>query len=315
MSSPAAICLLTQVSAAAAEADEPEPDAPPYAVGQARRAVREVAVGLDAPALPGWASLPLPDDDLALITEWAAAATWPDAERVLLADPDVVTGPTLSRTVTVMERLFPGRPDLLRLPAVLVTIHEYGLEPALELVRADDQQRVLLTAWFAAADWPESFGYLRENQDALRTPEVFALLAGATDPTVRLHVAILELLDRLPMDAVEAVVIEPAAAIDRAWQLLDAGDLAGFAAVPRACPQLEHDPSAGPILILLLVFDGRQGEAMDATRTLTATIAEETVRAFAVRLRRLLSHPELPGPLAVPVQEVLAALVEQLGDR
>jgi hypothetical protein len=44
------------------------------------------------------------------------------------------------------------------------------------------------------------------------------LLRGLDFRPSGLHAAILELLDRLPMDAVEAVVIEPAVAIDRAWQ-------------------------------------------------------------------------------------------------
>jgi hypothetical protein len=299
------------IQRAAGDASNPDEDTPSFVVPRARHQVRAVAMALDPspPGLPAWTMRPVPDPDLELIHAWANAPSWPDAEAVLRAAPDVLAGDTLPGSLDVLLMLYPGNSDLEGLQQLVSLVGQDGVEPVLTRLGQQHATQQLVQDWIATPTWPASFAFLEEHRHELDTPEVRGTLTSSDHPVAGQHAAILTLAQVLPTQTVYECVTDSAAATDHALDALDRADLAQVLTVVQANPAILQEPGTGPTLLaVLLLVGGQSDQARQTLEAAASSLTDVPRRAQAIHLKRCADHadPDLAAAL-LPLIEALNA--------
>jgi hypothetical protein len=157
------------------------------------------------------------------------------------------------------------------------------------------------------ATWDESEGFLREHHAELTAPRIRELIAGNShDDETRQHLAILQLSDTLPIEAVYQIVIDATVATERALDLVESGDLDRLTVILTIAPRIATEGITGAFLQTVLAL---ANEDLDASRRMAALIAEHgnahQREALAIRLRAFASHRPEPSQ-ALAVADIIA---------
>lgn len=279
-------------------------------MGESRRYVRSVVLSMDPvpDGLPSWASGPIPDLDLDLAEAWGGATTWSGGAAVLRERSEVVTGPTLSETVEILLMLHPGDQRLTGLEAVHQDIVQRGLSQVLGDLIAQDEVQTLIDDWISIDTWPESFAFLGEHADQLRTDEVVQQLIASQNPTSFQHAAILTLCETTARQQIEELVTDASATADLALDALEAGNLGRVHLLTLANPQTLELPGTGAVLqAVLLLAAGDQDLAAAAAKTAAETATEDQRRDHIIRLGHLAEHAEAVKAGTAGVTELIDA--------
>ena len=234
-------------------------DGEPRRLGQARRALRQVATRLDdllgSDKLPPWAVAPLDDSQVDLISQWAAATTWTEEATLLRQRQPDILNPTFTGTLELLEELYPAHPGLARIQSRLDLITSEGFDRALADLDSADQVTRLVSDWIATETWDDSKRYLNDHREKLHSQGAMALLADQTDTAeVRGHLGILHLDQALGPDATYTVVTDPTAGETYIDQAIRTGDTELLQAIAMAAPHLLERPVTGHLIIAVLAL-------------------------------------------------------------
>jgi tetratricopeptide (TPR) repeat protein len=286
--------------------------APPYAVARARQRVRAAAMATDPPpdGLPPWTITPIPERDLELVNAWLAVPTWPQKRAAFVEHRDAVTGNTLRPSLEILSTLHPDNPTLTSLSRQLDRIHTHGLDKTLTELDATHHRQATITAWTATSTWEESFDYLRQHADTLRTPETRQALAASRDPAAAQHAAILNLLNQHstaedPTAQVFQIVTSPPEATQWALDALEHANLPLLSTIAAACPLILRIASSGPLLAAVhALATGQHGQAIAAARLAAHTSTDIQRRAHRIRIANLAADPALPEQIRTGLGEI-----------
>ncbi len=299
----AVACLRRAVTDTDADADTGagacDPD---YLTSRARERIRAVAQSFSPapPDLPAWAVRPIPAADDELARSWRAVPSWPAAETLLRATAAVVEGPSIAESLAVLRHLRPGDRAVARLGELVAAVARDGLEAL--LTREGERHRIeqLVRDWASTGAAADSMTFLRVHRDELLRPEVAAaLLARADDPVALWQTAVLELAAARPVEVVQEIVTEVAAAGDHALAALDRADLGTLRAITVANPEVTSLPGVGFLLRAVLMIDaGLADEAVDVVEAGARASSPVQRRARIVNLRRwATADPRRADPL------------------
>ncbi|MFJ7334375.1 tetratricopeptide repeat protein [Streptomyces sp. NPDC101116] len=283
--------------------------APGYLTRRVREQIRAVALSLDPPpsTLPGWAVETVPEADLDLLRSWRTTRDWPDAEAVLTARADVVSGPTVAASVDLHLVLRPDDESLGRLRQLVVSIQDRGLEAVLAEQRRRYAVQALVDAWITQPTRARWLAHLATHREELCTGEAAEILAASAEPSAREHAAVLALLETMPLETVSDVVTHAATAADLALEALEQADPRRMRTLTEANPAALDEPGVG--FVLRAVLDLERGDAEQAERVLRAGAATATAmqrRARAVNLARWARHADSDDLAAI--EALIAAL-------
>jgi tetratricopeptide (TPR) repeat protein len=285
-----------------------EEDGDPDVLRRVRRQIRDTAAehGLDSPRLPDWATTALPDAALDLLNDWAGSSDWPDVEAFLSTHGEQLVSPAFRHLLQVAAAVFPGRPEIGSLTALVDQAASGGLDHVLESGRRTHASRLLVRAWLDTPDWQKSKDFLEEHAAALRAREVDVILSHTDHPVAHQHLAILELAERLTTDEVYAVVTDPAAAVDRAFQAVDRADLQSMGRIQAAHDEPVTGAPAALLAVVSHLTDGNEDEARRFAALLAENAGPTKRAAYAIHLRNLAAHaPDLA--LAEELADVITA--------
>lgn len=296
------------LAVAAAEADEPEPDAPQSAFAAARQQVRAVATQLDrAPeGLPGWAVDPVPQQHLALVDAWSQAQGADALESVLRGHATLLTDPELARSLGVLLALQASTGPVHLLGHVVSMVAADGLEATIAELVAGHRRHDTIEGWFGAGEGAAAAAYLEEHRDVLAHPTVMRLLEAMDDPRARPRLAVLHLDQQLGATATAELLDDPATAAEHGLTAVDAADLTLLSKVVTANQHVVEVPGTGPFLLaVLLLGTGKPEEAMSFGRAAAAASTAEQRAARRENLTRLaaalaeagVERPDGPSPL------------------
>ena len=296
---------IDQLANAAVEAQSG--DAAP--LGRARRTIRKVAstLSIDDPRLPPWATGPVPGDHIELINQWAGQRGWPAIDTFLNEHADALQNDNFRASLSVIADLFPENPPPASLAAFLTDIDDHGLDSVLASGGAAHADTELLNAWIATPTWEESAKFLQEHSTELITPRLRELLQrNSNDRTCRQHLAILYLIETIPLGEVYRIITDTAVASECALDLVESGNLNQLALILTAAPSTAVRGITGAFLQAVMAL---ASEDYDAARQLSALITEHgnpsQREAFAIRLRALSSHLPDPSP-ALDIADIIA---------
>ncbi|WP_435282750.1 tetratricopeptide repeat protein [Streptomyces koelreuteriae] len=274
-------------AANAAQGDDAR--SPAYLTRRVRQRIRAVALSLDPPpsGLPEWAVSPVPEADLELIRSWRAAGNWPDAEAVLRARADAVTGSTLAAGVDLHIMLRPDDDSLTQLRQLLSAVERRGLEAVLAERRERHAVEELVRAWMDQPTREQWLAYLETHREELCADAAAEVLAASSAPAAGEHAAVVALARTVPMETVAGLVTHAATAADHALEALERADTTRLRLLTDANPAALDEPGAG--FVLRAVLDLERGENEQALRGMRAGAAVATPiqrRARAVNLAR-----------------------------
>ena len=281
----------------------------PLRLGQARRALREVATRLDdligSDELPSWAVAPLEDSQVDLISQWAAATTWTEEATLLRQRQPDILSPTFPGALKLLEELYPAHPGLARIRSRLDLITSEGFDRALVGLNSADQVTRLVSDWIATETWDDSKRYLDDHREELHSQEAMALLADQTDNAeVLSHLGILHLDQALGLNATYIVVTDPTAGEAYIDQAIRTGSTELLQAIAMAAPHLLERPVTGHLIIAVL--------ALTADDQPTAETHAQAAADSAAPLRREAITIHLRGLAAARPEhrEVITKLIE-----
>ena len=231
----------------------------PRRLGQARRALREVATRLDdllgSDELPPWAVAPLEASQADLISQWTATTTWTEEATLLRQRQPDILSPAFPGTLKLLEELYPAHPGLARIRSLLDLITSEGFDRALAGLDSADQVTRLVSDWIATETWDDSKRYLDDHREELHSQEAMALLADQTDNAeVLSHLGILHLDQALGLDATYTVVTDPTAGEAYIDQAIRTGSTELLQAIAMAAPHLLERPVTGHLIIAVLAL-------------------------------------------------------------
>jgi len=289
-------------------------------LGRARRAIRRVAMALEThrSELPEWATRIIPDNEAEAIEQWfweysrlvsdAFEYSWPVIDSFLAEHADTVLQENFSVSLCLYGDLFPENSSIEPLENLLASIDSRGLDVILAANRAVYADIEIITAWMATPTWDESARFFREHRAELTTTRIRELLEyNSHHEKRRQHLAILWLLDDLPLESAYQIVADPSAATERALDLVESGDSELLRIILMAAPEIATDGTTGAFLhaVVALLDDD-----LDTARQLAQWIAEHgspyQCEALAIRLRAFARHQADPGP-TVAIADVIAS--------
>jgi len=250
-----------------------------------------------ASELPGWATAPISDTQLALVNSAGAAADWPALRTVIEEHTDVLLARATRAALGALTYLVPDHRAAHLLLDLLDEIAAVGLPATLQDHQHDHDRLSLLLEWMRTPSWEASFAFHHEHQASLATAEVRAQLADLDDDTARQHKAILDLTDMFALDSVYAVVTDPNAAEEAALDSIENGRLDQLAPLATASTSLHRrEPTMALLAAVLMLADGQPAEAKELIQQIAEHIESTQRRAYVVHLRGLEGHyPDLQG--------------------
>ncbi|HEU0088346.1 MAG TPA: hypothetical protein VFQ77_11965 [Pseudonocardiaceae bacterium] len=286
--------------------------------GRSRRAVRDAVAQFrstdDTPfplsELPGWAWQPLPEDVVATLDEWLAAADWATCESLIRAHADLWSGQG-RETLRLAQALYPEVEALTQLGAILDAVAAHGLDQVLADLRSRGEHAELLEEWLATETWSQSRDFLHAHPELATDPRTIgALEAGAEDPVMAQHLGIARLTTHLPLADVYDTVTDHDIAVDTAMGFVENGEHSKLGDLLLAAPHLLQVPYVTPFLLAVYTVLGDATPAMDPA-ALMRTAAEQgsdTQRAAgAARLRRLVRRRPAQAQALLELANILTA--------
>ncbi|MFG3028678.1 tetratricopeptide repeat protein [Streptomyces sp. NPDC048253] len=269
---------------------------PAYLTGRVRQQIRSLALSFEpSPSgLPGWAVDPMPEADLELVRSWTATRDWPDAEAVLRARADVVTGSTLVASLHLHLMLRPDDDSLRQLRRLVVSIGRRGLNPVLTERRERYAVEQLLRDWMVQPTRARWLNHLETHRGQLCTDVAAEVLAASADPSAREHAAVIALARVMSMETVADLVTHAAIAADLALEALEQSNPGRLRVLTEANPAALDEPGVG--FLLRAVLDLERGDIEEAVRVMRTGAATATPiqrRARAVNLTRWAAHADL----------------------
>ena len=214
-----------------------------------------------------------------------------------------------TNALRTLVALYCDRPALQEWVDVLADIDARGQHAVFADMNAATTAADLVRGWFTTPSWNASQAFLLAHPE-LREPDSLTVVEQwSGDQTVRQHLAILHLVEHLPVGAVFDAVLDPTDARDLLLDTARTGDPQLVAEVWFAAPHLANHTFAGPLAVALyralspdeqsdgdgnnprLLHGGRAGPLtrMSPRRTLT-TGQLSALRRLADALRRDEEH-------------------------
>ena len=231
-------------------------------LGDARRALRESAmrVGVTTTETPLWLTRVVPDEHIESLNGWLGHHDWPHQSAWLREHLFNESRADLLGSLRVMVSLYPTGTDLAEFCQVVERFVDNPSELDAYLDRGDRNAEVEahVVRWLQTDSWTASRDMLAEIS-ALRSDEARACLsrlAKQRDAAVvaRQHLSILTLTAR--PDLQDADIFEwasdPNAALQRALQATDAGDLDLLRELVTLSPQLIGTLPHGLLVLAIL---------------------------------------------------------------
>jgi hypothetical protein len=232
--------------------------------------------------------------------------SWPAAETLLRAAAAVVEGPSIAESLAVLRHLRPGDRAVARLGELVAAVARDGLEAVLTREGERHRTEQLVRDWVSTGVAADAMTFLRVHLDELLRPEVAAVLARADDPVARWHAAVLELAATCPVEVVQEIVTDAAAAGEHALASVDRADLGTLTAITVVNPEVTTLPGEGFLLQAVLMIDaGLPDAAVDVVEAGARASSPVQRRARVVNLRRwAIADPRGAGPVR-PLVEAL----------
>jgi hypothetical protein len=225
---------------------------------------------------------------LDLINSFGQADDWPSIKRILTLHHDILLSAEFRQTLTALRALYLDNPVAGQLASLLDEIDDFGLDPIFAHYQADYDRRALLNDWISTTTWPKSFAFLNDHAATLTGTEFRELLTEDESEIAQQHLAILDLVTQLPIEQVQAIVVDANTAEEATFDAIEQGNLALLEAISMASYALQDREITSAIIA---VIDLVATDSLEQASTLARQIAEHATkvqrRANAIRLTTL----------------------------
>ncbi|CAM5365680.1 hypothetical protein GCM10010329_85430 [Streptomyces spiroverticillatus] len=263
------------------------------------------------PALPSWATAPLPAELVELFDDWLSVPDVPEEDAFLRRAYPLLSTPRTRQALELARVLIPEAPGLDDLADLLDAAHELGLDPVLAERRTARARADLVDEWLATPDWPQDMAFLAHHPGLAEDQGIRELLAAQPDDLASAqHLGILLLAETLAVPEVYDAVTDPDTAVELAMDLVEQGRPELLRPLCLAAPSLTGTPFVTPYLsaVRAALSPGPDPTETDALITEAAAQATEVQRgAGATRLRRLAEHHPEHAPVLIHLADLLSA--------